>query len=299
MDENTPQIQPDTTPPAIAELGPISNVDASVYQYIRNNYLKAAAVLSLFVLCELFALYLSRTHTSFASLFFYIPVFALLAIYYNIRQRVMDAFRKQFAAINGFTFQGKGWPINADGGIFSIGHSRTGTDLIIGSFQNMPIAFFDYSYTVGEGKSSHSYFYTVFQLDYPSPLPPIFLQPKTGKLRFAGISNVSALATEHLHMEGDFDTSFNLYSQKGFEIETLQVFSPDFMATMQDHWKGFCLEFINSHLYIYSPVVTTSTDLDKMYQLAQYLIQKIGPLAERMKSSITALEGYYNPAAPK
>ncbi len=63
------------------------------------------------------------------------------------------------------------------------------------------------------------------------------------------------------------------------------------MEKIQDQWKNFSLEFVNSHIYIYAcGIVSTKAELDNMYSLARYLIEKVGPLAERMKPSLMALE---------
>jgi hypothetical protein len=220
----------------------------------------------------------------------FIPAILVAAAYVIARQKAIDAFFEQFASVNNFSFQKTGLPSNLAGSLFFIGTGRVGRDLISGIFQNIPFNLLNYQYTIGSGKSSHTYVYTTFRLNFASSLPPIFLSPKAFYF-----GDISRIAREKLQLEGDFDKYFDLWTEKGFEIEALQFMAPDVMAKIMDNWGNFSLEFVADQIYIYAgSMITKDQDLENMYQFVQYLIFKIIPYSKEIKGDIGALDQYYN-----
>jgi hypothetical protein len=223
-----------------------------------------------------------------------LPIVLFGAAYGIIRKKAEDAFFQQFASTNGFAFQKMGLPDNLYGSLFFVGRNQTGYDLVSGTFQKTPFVLFNYQYIIGEGKSSHVCVYTIFRLDFLSSLPPIFLKPKYCEFGGFVFGDISKDAREKLELEGDFDKYFDLWTKQGFEVEALQVFTPDFMQKIEDNWKQFSLEFVNSQIYIYSDhMITRDDELENMYQLIQYLIPKIVPFAKEVKGDIAGLNEYY------
>jgi hypothetical protein len=201
----------------------------------------------------------------------------------------------QFAQANGFQYQKSG-SLALSGALFSLGHSHITKDIVTGSYQNNPLTLFNYSYTEGSGKSQHTYSDTVFKIQYPSVLPPILLV--VGNQYFGGITGGVFSSWEKIKPEGNFDKKFNLYTKKEFEIETLQVFTPDFMQKMLAEWPEFSLEFSGSDLIVFhNYIITTKAELQKMYDFAEYLITKIDPLAKQMENSVKDLEALQHPSA--
>jgi|GEM_PF-1747544 hypothetical protein len=297
-------------------IGQIASVNSDVIPYIRARYFKRAiAIIIVLVAFEAGLVYLVISNLSNfvmnsvsmqTALQIGLAPFIIAPILWGtLKGRIEDAFMEQFAAINNFSFQKTGLPDKLDGFMFSLGHNQSSRDLVSGSFNNLPLSLFNYIYVVGYGRGSHAYSYTVFRLDYPSPLPPIFLKVRDsffslGGHEFGGaglIVSDQSHDPEKIQLEGDFNKFFILRTKKGFETETLEVFAPDFMEKMKNDWKDLCLEFVGNHVYIYAyHEISTKVELDNMYSLAQYLIDKIGPLAERMKSDVSAMEDYKQPA---
>ena len=96
--------------------------------------------------------------------------------------------------------------------------------------------------------------------------------------------------SEKLNLEGNYNDYFTLYTRKDFEIEALQIFSPDFMARTKDDYREFSIEFTGSQIYIYfSAYIETKSELEKMYSLAEYIITKLEPILQRMKGGMVAM----------
>lgn len=99
---------------------------------------------------------------------------------------------------------------------------------------------------------------------------------------------------KEMELKGDFNKYFTLFAPKGFQIEALQIFTPDFMALMQDQWPNFSLEFIGSQICIYHKgQIATKIWLYKMYNLARHLLDALKPLLSRMQKDVLATSEYY------
>jgi hypothetical protein len=118
-------------------------------------------------------------------------IFVLIAggvaflIYYSYRQeKQRTADLQRVAEELGFEFLPKddGSFLSNRGSfpLFSQGHSKRLFNLMRGKTKNLTAAIFDYRYTVGSGKNSHTWQQTVaaFQVDSP-PLPTFSLRPES------------------------------------------------------------------------------------------------------------------------
>ena len=65
--------------------------------------------------------------------------------------------------------------------------------------------------------------------------------------------------TQRLSLEGGFDRHFQLYCPIGYEADALYLFTPDVMARLLDHVRGFDVEIVDDWLLLVSTddLVTT------------------------------------------
>jgi hypothetical protein len=207
-----------------------------------------------------------------------------------VRHRVQDEFMRQFAEVNGYTFSPYGGNSGTlDGTLFRLGNggSQSVRDVVSGTYFGNPIALFDYSYETGSGKYREAHYYTVFQLQFDTVMPDLLLEKKS----FLSSDTLLGQLPEHIKLEGDFNKYFSLSIKKGYEVEALEIFTPDVMEKLEEKCKNFSIEIINSHLFIYdNKTVSTKADLDALYAAAQYFVQKLGPVLARMKESMEAME---------
>lgn len=298
-DNDIPAVPKPSDPVAQSAIGQITDVNAQTEAFVKQKYKKQLTLLAFAVVIFeggiISYVVINQSFSGGGIWFMAVPLIVLYSFYKQIQKKVEDTFFQQFAAANSFTFQLSGLPSSLDGSIFLIGNGGFGRDLVSGTFQQLPLSLFNYQYEIGSGKNHKTYVLTIMRLDYPTPVPPIFLQVAGHNFGEGIFSHFSQADSERVQLEGDFSKYFTLSTRKGFETEALEVFTPDFMAKIQAEWKIFSLEFINSHIYIYCVhEVTKKPELDEMYALAQYLISKIAPLAQRMKSSLVSMEQTYD-----
>lgn len=257
----------------------INDVSQTTWKYIAVKYHKSLligySIAAIWFFVSLYFLLFRQNSILMSALVFSLmaPVF----LFAYISNKVRAAFMNQFAQANGYNYSPIG-PIDTQTGyIFSRGHSRSVDDYITGKYLNCPLELFIFTYKEGFGKHEHTYWNTIFSLDFQDPVPHITL------LRVDSPAG-SSLGIK-LQLEGNFNQKFNLYVQKGFEIEALQIFTPDFMAKVES-WN-LELEFIGTKLYVYAAsALSKKSDLLNMYQIVKDLAARLDPLVEKMKSDV-------------
>jgi hypothetical protein len=281
MDES--QVTPDQ---------PITSVDASELTYFRKHPLWIVVPSVIFVAIVVYIFYRggnAGVQVMVEEIIFLLAICFLPSLLI-VRQRVQDEFMRQFAEANGYTFSPYGGNFGVlDGTLFRLGNggSQSVTDVASGAYLSNPISLFDYSYETGSGKYREAHYYTVFQLQFDTTMPDLLLEKKS----FLSSDTLLGQLPEHIKLEGDFNKYFSLSIKKGYEVEALEIFTPDVMEELEEKCKNLSLEIINSHLFIYdNKIIRTKVDLDALYDIAQYFVQKLGPVLARMKGSVEAME---------
>lgn len=168
-----------------------------------------------------------------------------------------------------------------------MGHSRKMLHVISGIYQDCPLTLFEFACIIGYGKNKKYIQFTTFEIEYKSKLQSIFLRSKKDKWAitnfFQSIGDDMAFG-KVLKLEGDFNKYFTLYvPNEDYEIEALQIFTPEIMAKLIDTGNGFSFEFLDNKLFIYShKIIYKKADLENIYQFAKTLITDLAPRLERI-----------------
>lgn len=266
---------------------PITDINAGTLAYLKRHPLWIIIPLIIFAAAAAFILMYPSLPPgdrggSIVGCFFLL-VLVPLGI---VQQKVQDEFMRQFAIANGYQFSVSGDDHPAlDGALFRLGSGRSIRDVVGGTYLDRPITLFNYGYETGSGKNRRVYHYTVFELQFDTAMPDILLEKRS---LFSDDSLMSRLP-EHIQLEGDFNKEFNLTIKKGYEVEALEVFTPDVMAELMDRCRGLSLEIVNDHLFIYDDkLVGKKTELDALYAVARYFAETLGPVLARMKPALEA-----------
>lgn len=218
-----------------------------------------------------------------------LPAFLVGGLYATFYARIEKLFMQQFAASLGLTYVGKGDVGGLTGGLFSMGHGHAMSHLITGSFENHTIHLFFYQYTIGSGKSARTYQSTVLSIFHDHPLPPVLLL--VDSQYFGGFSpKLSFDKPIKLKSELDLDKQFDLYCKEKFEIETLQIFNPEFITKMLADWKNYNLEFSGNNLVVFkSGKILNTSELNNFFSLAKYLMTGMETVFQGLAGSVKAL----------
>lgn len=266
----------------------IDDVGQSTSRFLQKHPFYFTVPLVATVICEV-TFIVARVPSLGVYIF---PLFFPILGYGFARSKVQHEFMQQFAAANGFSYSAGGWPEGLDGSLFKIGHSQSAVDIVSGQFQNDPITLFTYTYVTGYGKSQQTHNYTIFKLQFDITLPDMLLENGGHSFGESLFDKITGSGKELIKLEGDFNKYFSLSIPKGYEVEALEIFTPDIMAELIDKAKNYSLEIVNSHLFIYdSGIVSTRQGLYNLYDLAQYFVEKLGPVLARMKPVTAAMEG--------
>lgn len=218
-----------------------------------------------------------------------VPAFLVAGLYASFYAKIEKLFMQQFAATHGLTYVGKGLADTFTGGLFSVGHSHAVDYLITGNFENHPISLFFYQYTVGSGKSAKTYHTTVLNIAHEHPLPPILLL--VDNQYFGGFDpKLSFSQPVKLKPELELDSQFDLYCKEQYEIETLQIFNPDFIGKMMSNWKNFNLDFSGNNLVVFkSGKILNVEELENFFSLAKYMMTGMETVLKNISGSVKAL----------
>jgi hypothetical protein len=158
----------------------------------------------------------------------------------------------EFASKNGLIYS----PSNANpsypGAIFGLGNARTAVDHLRSASERF-LDYGNYRYTTGSGKSRTTHTWGFLALALDRALPHMVLDSRANNGLF-GATNLPATfdRDQVLHLEGDFDKYFTLYSPQAYERDALYVFTPDLMALLIDEAAPFDVEVIDQWLFVYS-----------------------------------------------
>jgi len=156
-------------------------------------------------------------------------------------------------------------------------------DIVSGYYLEHPLRLFTYHYSVGSGKRKRTYHHMVFELTFDTHLPRILVRSRKQNFRFDHPNEV--------RLEGNFSDHFEFGVDEQYEIEALQVFTPDFMAYLLDLPQPLSIELIGNKLFLYADrVITKRHELHYFYEVARHLIERLGPLLPRIKDDVRAMD---------
>ncbi len=200
----------------------------------------------------------------------------IMGIYGKIRK----AFWQQLAFKYGCVYMEAKDFIKEKALLFGIGHSKHISNGIAGRYNDIPFEIFEYNYTVGTGKHKTTYSLTVFEIKFKGSFPHLYLNYKNDS-QTNSPSFFSALA--NLSLPTEFESLFKLYAPKEYEIETLQIFTPDIFAHLIDVGWNHDMEFVDGELIIYRKAKFTNfADLDKEFTKIKKFVDILYPLLTRM-----------------
>jgi hypothetical protein len=222
---------------------------------------------------------------------FLIPFFAIVAFIYYISRKAEGQFMKQVGTALGYTYFDSAPMTSVMGTLFSFGHGQTLSFVLSGQYATLPVRIYYYSTTVGSGKNSHTYTFTVFEITYPYDMPHVILCKKEGFWTSLSEGNYHSFpGGEMTTLEGNFSKYFSLCGEKGLETETYEIFTPDVMQTILDKTPKVNFELCKNKLYVYTlEAVSKKEDMVSLYDGAITLLQSLSTHFKEVSADTDAM----------
>jgi hypothetical protein len=221
------------------------------------------------------------------TVWFVLSVFVIIVIaviiYSSIQQKKRTAALTALAPILGFNFEGEDWtnPTRAprlETALFDRGHGKRFKNIMSGSVAGLPTSIFDYWYTTGGGKSSHTWSQTVVAFSIDIWLPLFELRPE---------SFMDRIGEVFMHTDIDFPSNpefSHRYLLRGPEEEKIrELFAPALLAFLEQMpaAKKWHVEAEGSTLLLYCSDVLVDPDairdlLDETSSIAKTFLSCCG-----------------------
>lgn len=217
------------------------------------------------------------------------PLFLILFYFMTAVNKTRNSFWQQFAEINGWQYKGIGDSDNELGIMFKQGNGGGGTDHNIqGSIEGRPFRIFDYQFSVGKEDSQKTYFYTVFAFKFNGSFPNIYLNNKH--------NSYSISIGEKIPLPLEFEKQFSLSAPLKYEIEALEIFTPDVFVKLLEGGFTHDIEFVDHEVLMFvDGVIDSSEKLEKEFsralnledlfdeKLDKFKFEQIGDIPHQLK----------------
>lgn len=252
------------------------------------KFLKKRKVLITVIIMSIFLLFV----TFQLSIFLLIIYFgAIKALEFHKKHKV---FMQTFAKENNLKYMQKLETENFTGRLFQVGHSKQAVYGMFGDYKNYPLKIFNYYYTVGSGKNSQTYRFTVCEINFKNlDFPHIFLKSDSMS-RYGTQDFIGQDKDIKISLEEQFDKKFNLYCTQDYEIETLQIFTEDLLKYLLENGNNFSIEFSKDKIYIYDDkIIHTEEEINKLYKIVKKVLDGSGELIKRLSDDFEAMHQSY------
>jgi hypothetical protein len=178
------------------------------------------------------------------------PVVLIIILHNNyLRQNILETF----AVANGWQYMPKTYDFGS-GTLFQHGHGKRGLKGIRGTLDGTPFSLFVYKYTVGSGKSQHTYDASVMRLTLPRVMPHMVIDSliETGNGSWSTLP-IYFDEAQRIELEGDSYKYFALYAPDKYGVTALTVIAPDVMEELLRQGMLCDIEIIDNKLYFYWP----------------------------------------------
>jgi hypothetical protein len=223
----------------------------------------------------------------FPSLF--ISLIYVICFYVFTRLKMSKDFARRFAAIMGYTFSDEAPFSTVSGDIFKLDNFGQIYDIASGTYRDHPLRIFEYQFSEGSGKSSHTFHYTILEIQFAHPLPEMHVMKTATSAE--DILTMSRAIDAHfsspmkISLEGDFDKYYSVYAPPDTQIEDLEVMTPDLMESLVDHcdeYQNIGFECHDDKLYLHATGRLNAKrikDFVALYSLVDILIPKLDSIS--------------------
>jgi hypothetical protein len=205
-----------------------------------------------------------------------VPPFFFLQDYWHIEVEARRLFWFHFAQSRKWSYHFMGDPDAERAVFFRQGDRREMSNLVEGSFEGKPFRIFEFSITFDSDKSKRTYTHTVFEFKFSGQFPHLYLDRK-GNLYGVSVG-------ERIPLLHQFAKFFHLFGPSQYEIEALQIFTPDVLERILKMGLMHDIELVEQELLIFMEgEIKNLEHLESEYTRAITLYRLFAPKLDKFK----------------
>ena len=228
----------------------ISKIFLELRAEIRKNWLRLAVS---FIGSHAFAFFLFTSHLpeNMQDIAYAAALLALAAFYafvffffWNIRPRLW----KQFAKLHGWTYEKEkmsvfGRRVDESSALFQIRGFIPPPFVVRGVWKEFPFRAFEYGFYKDHHKEGEFQQLTIFGFSFKGIFPHLYLNSSKNDFD-------PTIIVERVPLPHEFEKSFRLYAPKKYEMEALQIFTPDILHQLLSSNVYDDIEFVDGEMFI-------------------------------------------------
>ena len=188
-------------------------------------------------------------------------------------------FWKEVAQLHGYTYVHRPY-FQESALVFQQGHGRATVHGLMGTIQDRPFRFFQYRYTVGSGKNQQTHTYCVFEVVFAGTFPHVYLN----NTRNRDLSGLKGFFLPRIPLPVELEKNCTLHGPHQYEIEVLEIFTPDLLLHLLDAGWEHDLELVDQKLYVFrEKPIRTKQEFEHELGRLQELLAILAPKLNRMK----------------
>jgi len=218
-----------------------------------------------------------------------IPIGCALFVFISKNNQKFEESFKQFIVDNNFK-SGLQLEIkpNSQPFVYGSGYRNTMGLEFSGTINNTNFDNFVYTYYVPTKNSERAYPFTIMHLSLNKSLPHLLLDSRKNDGIISSVPRYFS-DKQRIELEGYFNEYFDFYAPEGYEVEALDILSPDFMQMLIDFHTDFDVEIDDHSVYIISKGADyDQQSMSELFTAAQAIIDKLDQKLQVW--SMTAME---------
>jgi hypothetical protein len=220
---------------------------------------------------------------------FFVVLWIASSAFVDSNLKARESFMLQIARSHNLAYTASGSSKDMRAHIFKYQGEGGISHVLWGMYADNPITVFLYQYSTG-GDPPRIFSYTVCQIQYKGKVPNIMMT----NLKHSKPPFFDRMYRKGLVLGNEFDKHFSIFVPEDFQIEALEILTPDIAHTILAEGSTYSFEFVDHYLFLYVPGhMRSAQEFDAFIGFGKYLSETLGPRLERLSRDVGAMHEVY------
>ncbi len=237
------------------------------------------------IVAFLFIIYISQDPEVRTGVAIPLVMAVIMALVYDVSRafaRASTSFWTEVTTANGWQYAERGDAHNEKAIILRLGDGREISHVVEGEIEGRRFRAFNYNFWTehrdSKGRRSRTYsYFTVVAFKFDGTFPHLCLDNRRNWVNNFG-------SGEELPLPHEFEKTFKILAPRKYEIEALQIFSPDVLQAILDHGLKHDVEFVEQEMIVFvkwpfRDFKTFKEELERAFELESILRPKLDGFA--------------------